>query len=113
VAGTASGLLGTSSSIGGPPVALLYQHSPGPEIRSSLAAFMTIGSALSVTGLAVGGQVDAGHLRSAAFLAPFLVVGFLLSEPVRKLLDPGPIRQAVLVVAAVSALALIARSAIG
>lgn len=113
VAGMASGILGTSASIGGPPVALLYQHSPGPTIRSTMAACLAIGTSLSLVGLGIGGQVHLGDLRAAAVLAPFLIVGFLLSGPLRKRLDAGPIRYAVLAVSAISSVALIVRSVVG
>ncbi|GAB3498159.1 sulfite exporter TauE/SafE family protein [Amycolatopsis cihanbeyliensis] len=112
LAGTASGAMGTAASIGGPPIALLYQHEPGPRIRSTLAACFAIGSVLSAAGLAAGGQIESRHLLLAAGLLPFLVLGFLLSGPVRGLLDGGRIRGAVLVVAAASSVALIVRGAV-
>ncbi|WP_216215595.1 sulfite exporter TauE/SafE family protein [Amycolatopsis aidingensis] len=112
LAGTASGVMGTAASIGGPPIALLYQHQSGPRIRSTLAACFAIGSVLSAAGLAAGGQIGSRHLLLAAGLVPFLLVGFLLSGPVRGLLDGGRIRTAVLAVAAASAVALIVRSAV-
>jgi hypothetical protein len=113
VAGVASGAMGTAASIGGPPIALLYQHSPGPRIRSTMAACFAIGSLLSLTGLGVSGEIESRHLVSAAVLLPFLVAGFLLSGPVRKVLDGGRIRPAVLIVAAVSALVLLGRTVLG
>jgi uncharacterized membrane protein YfcA len=113
VAGVAAGAMGTAASIGGPPIALLYQHSPGPRIRSTLAACFALGSLISVAGLAITGQIHPRHLVLAAFLLPFLIVGFLLSNPVRKFLDAGPIRHAVLVVAAGSSLVLIGQSVLG
>jgi uncharacterized membrane protein YfcA len=113
VAGVASGAMGTAASIGGPPIALLYQHSPGPRIRSTMAACFAIGSLLSLTGLGVSGEIESRHLVSAAVLLPFLVAGFLLSGPVRKVLDGGRIRPAVLIVAAASALVLLGRTVLG
>ena len=47
VAGTASGFTGTVAAIGGPPMALTYQHSDPRTLRASLAAFNTIGSAFT------------------------------------------------------------------
>ncbi|MEU6641602.1 sulfite exporter TauE/SafE family protein [Saccharomonospora sp. NPDC046836] len=113
VAGVASGAFGTAAAIGGPPIALLYQHSPGPQIRATLAACFCLGTVLSLAGLGIGGQLQATHFAQAGWLLPFLVAGFLVSGPLRPVLDGGRTRHAVLIVAAGSALALIARSAFG
>ncbi|PRX45118.1 hypothetical protein B0I33_110217 [Prauserella shujinwangii] len=113
VAGIASGTFGTAASIGGPPLALLYQHSAGPRIRSTMAACFVLGSALSLGGLGLAGQIETRHLLLAAWLLPFLVAGFVLSGPARRLLDGTHLRTAVLAVAAASAVALLVRSAIG
>lgn len=113
VAGIASGTFGTAASIGGPPLALLYQHAPGPRIRSTMAASFVIGSAISLVGLGIAGQIHPEQLRVVLWLLPFLLGGFLLSGPARGVLDGGRIRGAVLVVAAGSAAALIVRSLLG
>lgn len=113
LAGIASGTFGTASTIGGPPVALLYQHERGPTIRATMAVYFAIGSLLSVLGLAAGGEVHGDPLGQAALLLPFLVAGFLLSNPLRKLLDTGWMRPAVLAVATLSAAVLVVRSILG
>jgi uncharacterized protein len=112
-AGFVSGAFGTAMAIGGPPVALLYQHEQGARIRSTLAAYFMIGSFVSVVALAIGGHLEGRHVLSAAALLPFLVVGFALSGPARRLIDRGFIRPAVLIFAAASAGLLIVRSLIG
>ncbi|HET8618735.1 MAG TPA: sulfite exporter TauE/SafE family protein, partial [Acidimicrobiales bacterium] len=43
-AGVASGAMGTATSIGGPPLALLYQHHEGPVLRSTLAVTFGVGT---------------------------------------------------------------------
>ncbi|WP_197319011.1 sulfite exporter TauE/SafE family protein [Saccharomonospora sp. NB11] len=113
VAGVASGTFGTASSIGGPPLALLYQHESGPRIRATLAACFAVGSSVSLAALAVAGQIQLDHLTTVLWLSPFLVAGFLVSGPVRRHLHGTRMRVAVLAVAAVSALALLVRSAVG
>ncbi len=111
LAGVASGAGGTAAGIGGPPIALLYQDTTGPRVRGTMGAYFVLGSLTSVAALAVVGEVTASALGSTALLAPFLVVGFLLSGPARQVLDGGWTRTAVLLVAAASALLLISRSA--
>ncbi|WP_116048203.1 sulfite exporter TauE/SafE family protein [Amycolatopsis palatopharyngis] len=113
LAGVASGTFGTAASIGGPPLALLYQHSSGRQIRATLAACFGIGTVISLTGLGIGGQIQTNHLVLGLALLPFLVVGFALSGPARRILDAGRTRAAVITIAMVSALVLLVRSLLG
>ena len=46
-AGLIGGVTGTATSDGGPPLALLYQHRPGREVRATLAAYFCAGALLS------------------------------------------------------------------
>ena len=112
LAGVASGAGGTAASIGGPPIALLYQDATGPRVRGTMGAYFVLGSLTSVAALAGAGQVTSGVLLSTAALVPFLIVGFVLSGPARRVLDDGWTRTAVLGVAGASAVLLIARSLI-
>lgn len=110
VAGVVSGAGGTAAAIGGPPIALLYQNATGPQVRGTMAAYFVLGSLTSVGALTAAGQVTSTALLSTALLSPFLVGGFALSGPARRVLDAGRTRIAVLVVAAASAVLLVARS---
>jgi len=112
LAGMASGAGGTAASIGGPPIALLYQNATGPRVRGTMSAYFVLGSLTSVAALAGAGQVTSDVLLSTAALLPFVIVGFVLSGPARRVLDDGRTRTAVLGVAAASAVLLIARSLI-
>ncbi len=47
-AGFASGVAGTATSIGGPPIALLFQHRRPSQVRATLAVFFFIGTLLSL-----------------------------------------------------------------
>lgn len=113
LAGVASGAGGTAAAIAGPPIALLYQDAAGPRVRGTLGCYFILGSLTSVAALAAAGEVTAASLRNAALLTPFLIIGFLLSGPARRILDDGWTRTAVLAVAATSAALLILRSAVG
>ena len=110
LAGVASGTFGTAAAIGGPPVALLYQHSAGSTVRATMGAYFVLGSGLSVAGLAVAGEVGAADVWAAVLLTPFLLAGFALSGPARRWLDGRWLRPAVLVVSAGGAVLLILRS---
>jgi uncharacterized membrane protein YfcA len=105
--------MGTATSIGGPPLALVYQHVTGARLRATMATYFAVGALLSLLGLAVVGELDAVDSLWALALAPFLVLGFLLADTVRRHVDAGRTRAAVLSVCAASAVALVVRSAFG
>jgi uncharacterized membrane protein YfcA len=107
-AGIISGFTGTASSIGGPPLALVYQRERGLTLRGTMALYFLGGSVLSVVTLALFGQLGRHELAESAEIAPFMVAGFACSAPAARVLDRGRTRQAVLVVSAASAVALIA-----
>ncbi len=110
LAGIASGAGGTAASIGGPPIALLYQDETGPRFRGTIGGYFVLGSVTSIAALAAVGQVTSESLASTALLTPFLLAGFALSGPARRVLDRGWTRRAVLAVAAASAVLLIGRA---
>jgi len=107
VAGFVSGVTGTATSIGGPPLAILYQHAGARVIRPTLAAYFAIGAALSLAGLGAAGELRADVALLALVLSPLLVVGLRLSLPVRRLVPAQRIRGAVLGVCATSAVVLL------
>ncbi len=113
VAGIASGTFGTAAAIGGPPIALLYQHAAGPTIRATLAVYFAVGSLVSVGALAVSGHVHGEPVLQAALLLPFLFGGFWLSTPLRRFIDGRWMRPAVLAVAVASAVVLLGRALLG
>jgi uncharacterized membrane protein YfcA len=112
-AGMVSGVTGTAVSIDGPPVAIVLQHLSGPELRATMSAYFVGGGVLSLVGLALGGELEAAQAVTAAALVPAVVVGFALSGPLRRHVDAGRTRAAVLVVCAVSALVLLGRAVVG
>jgi uncharacterized membrane protein YfcA len=107
--GALSGVMGTASSIGGPPPALLYQHHPGPVLRSTTAALFVVGTTLSALALAVAGEVGWADVRLAVALVPAIAGGLLLSRLLAGHIDAGWLRPAVLVVAAVAGTATLLR----
>jgi uncharacterized membrane protein YfcA len=109
-AGTVSGVSGTATSIGGPPVALLYQRSAGATVRSTMGLYFLIGNVTSVGALAVAGEVGMRDVSRALVLLPFLVVGFLLSGPMRRHVNGPRLRVAVLGLSAASAVVVLVRT---
>ena len=109
-AGFTSGVTGTATSIGGPPLAILYQHRSAEQIRSTLGVYFVVGAALSLVGLAVAGGLEGSTFVLAMAFAPFLLVGFAITRVLRGLVPRERVRVAVLVVCAASALLLLVRS---
>jgi uncharacterized protein len=106
-AGTASGFMGTATSIGGPPMAIVYQRRAGPELRATLAAYFLVGAAFSLALLAVAGEFRGPELVHGLVLLPGVLVGFACSRLAAPLLDRGYTRAAVLSFSSASALALL------
>ncbi|WP_046469560.1 sulfite exporter TauE/SafE family protein [Allosalinactinospora lopnorensis] len=109
-AGTLSGVTGTATSIGGPPIALLYQHEPAPKIRGTLAGFFLFGAVISLGVLAAAGQLSAAEVQAGLLFVPVVVAGFMAGSPLRRIVDVGRMRVALVTVVTVSGLALVARS---
>lgn len=108
-AGAASGFMGTATSIGGPPMALVYQRSTGPQLRATLAAYFVVGAAFSLAMLAVVGEFGAEELRLGLLLLPGMLIGYLTSGVLARVLDRGYTRAAVLLFASVSSIVLLLR----
>lgn len=109
-AGFVSGITGTATGIGGPPLALVYQDAKGPQIRATLAMYFFLGAAQALAILAFVDRLPARALITGAVLVGPMLLGFAVSGPVRRYLDGGRVRAAVLVVATASAVVLIAQS---
>lgn len=110
LAGTLSGLMGTISSIGGPPMALLYQRSAGARLRGTLGGYFSVGTSLSVAALAVVGRFGGPEMLLTVFLVPAMILGFAVASPARHLLPEGAVRPLVLVLSALSGTVVLARA---
>lgn len=110
VAGLVSGATATTTSIGGPPIAVLYQHQRPARIRNTLAVYFAVGAVFSLVGLAIAGRITRAEIGLALLYLPALVLGLVLAAAVRRRLHTDSIRTGVLVVCAASAIALLVRS---
>jgi uncharacterized membrane protein YfcA len=108
-AGTLSGFMATTVSIGGPPMALLYQHKSGERLRGTMSGFFVVGILLSITALHLVGRFGRQEAILAAMLLPGTLLGFLLSQHTARVFDRGYIRPAVLTVSSITALVVLVR----
>jgi len=106
-AGTISGLMGTTSSVGGPPLALVYQRQKGPRIRGTLAVIFIFGAVISIISLAFIGRFGLTEIQAGVILFPGIILGFLLSSRTAKILDREFTRLAVLVASSISGIIVI------
>ena len=109
-AGVISGSTATATSIGGPPVALLYQRERGPQVRATLSLYFLLGNVIAVTALAASGHLPGRDVATGGLFIACALAGFLSASWLRGFLDYGRTRTAVLVVSAASAIILIGHS---
>ena len=102
-AGLVTGITETTTGIGGPPLALVFQHQTPSALRANVALCFLIGEILSIVLLIAVGSIGAFQVRAAMILMPGMVLGVLCSGPARRRLDAGLLRHLVLLFAFVSA----------
>ena len=110
VAGVASGMMGTLSSIGGPPVALMYQRVQPPVFRATLGVHLIVGTGMSLLAIWFVGRIGTVELALAGVLIPPAVIGYSLSRFGMHLVDASLLRRAVLLLSSGAALAVLSRA---
>ena len=105
--GIVAGFMSSTAAVGGPPMALAYQHVEGRRLRGTLSFVLTFGTIISLIGLFLGGRFGLVELQMALALLPGALVGFFLSRKTAAWLDRGYTRTAVLVLAASAGLAVV------
>ena len=75
-AGLLSGFMGTSSGIGGPPMALVMQHEGSDFIRANLAAFFIISSIMSLIMLTAVDRFGQKEMIISLPLMPAALAGY-------------------------------------
>lgn len=80
VAGFLSGLIGTATSVGGPPMALVYQESNVLTARSELAAFFLAGLPITLAMLAFTGSLPLASLLLTLKMVPGLIAGVFVAR---------------------------------
>lgn len=109
IVGTMSGFMGTTASIGGPPMGLLYQNEKGPRIRGTLSGIFMIGTILSLVSLLMINRLWITELTIALILLPGIFIGYYFSKYSTKILDKGYIRPAILIISGITSIILVLR----
>ena len=107
IAGAVSGFMGTITSVGAPPMAIVYQGFEPDKLRATIGAFFVAGAIGSLAALAWFGRFGAIELKwGLALIAP-MIAGFALSNVVVPYIRRGPMRIVVLLMSGVTAVALL------
>jgi uncharacterized membrane protein YfcA len=112
LAGFVSNITGTAAAVGGPPVALLYQHHGGPTVRATLGVFFATSATLSIAGYALTGEITEDRVLLALALVPAMLAGLWASKHFHNLVDTRWLRPAVLTMCAIAGTAAILRGAL-
>lgn len=112
IAGVASGILGTSTSIGGPPMALIMKRFDPDRTRGTLAGTFVLGTLVSLIILAFSGQISSTQMGAAAVYLPLVIVGLIAANHLNQFIDRNLLNRIVIIVAISAALMLIVESAV-
>ncbi|MGF1686441.1 sulfite exporter TauE/SafE family protein [Photobacterium japonica] len=101
-AGFASGLMGTSTSIGGPPMALVLQHAEAAKLRANLAGYFAFSGLLSLAALTATGHFSWWHFQYGMMIMPAPILASLFAYRIQHLIKAEWLRYALLVLCSVS-----------
>jgi uncharacterized membrane protein YfcA len=104
-----SAFAGTISSVGGPPLALVYQHQKGPHIRGTMSTIFTLGTVISLIGLWWVDRFGRAQVVAGLLLMPAVVAGFAASRYMTHWIDGKWTRPAILAVSVLSAVVIVVK----
>ncbi|CAM2170153.1 putative membrane transporter protein [Paraburkholderia sacchari] len=106
-AGAVTGITETATGIGGPALAMVFQHYRAPALRSTIALCFAIGEAVSLVMLSFTGQISVDRFVSALLLVPPVIIGAFISQHVHQRLNSKVLRISVMGFAIVSGAAIL------
>lgn len=80
-----SGLMGSITAVGAPPMALIYHDKDPAVVRPTLNAFFFAGCVLGLISLGLSGWISTQDFIAAILFIPAMFVGILISQPFKKL----------------------------
>jgi uncharacterized membrane protein YfcA len=107
-----SGIMGTITSVGAPPLALIYQGRPAHAARATLAAFFAIGCAMSLVALFLTGWASFRDMWLAILMAPAMITGLLAGRLLQSGFDQR-YRILMLTASGLAAIMLLVRGLLG
>jgi uncharacterized membrane protein YfcA len=110
LAGVVSGVMGTLTSVGAPPLVIALQHSAPPALRATTGAILFCGSTFSLLMLGLAGHYGLHEFLLSATLVPFMLLGFWCSGHIRQRVSQTAIRRGLLLFCALSAVGLVIKT---
>ncbi|MEI6894486.1 MAG: sulfite exporter TauE/SafE family protein [Colwellia sp.] len=110
LAGFISGIMGTITAVGGPPMALLYQHGDINKIKAKLTAFFLFLNIVALITLAFIGELTLSMLIIVTLSLPGLFIGLYISTKAHHIVKPHLIRKWILALSAITSIIAIVRS---
>jgi len=108
IAGFFSGLMGTSSGIGGPPMAILYQKEEPRKARANLAFYFVISCIFSLAAIHQAKGLDSDILLVSLSMIPAALVGTWLARYPLRFMTVKTFRFGIMVLCSVAALGVLA-----
>ncbi|KGJ89326.1 hypothetical protein ND16A_2219 [Thalassotalea sp. ND16A] len=102
IGGFFSGLAGTTTSVGGPPIAMVYQNSDLNSTRAELGLFFLIATLISLTLLLISGNFSYHQLQLTLPLLPAIFLGFAISLWLGKRFKPNYLKPAIAILSLTS-----------
>lgn len=93
LAGLTSGLMGTLTAVGGPPVAILYQTLPPNIIKANLSAFFLLLNTVALITLFLVGTINKDSFGFLWVSLPSVVLGFWCSGWASRWVKPAQLRK--------------------
>jgi uncharacterized membrane protein YfcA len=109
IAGVSSGVMGTMTSAGGPPLGIAMQNLEPARLRANVGLCLAAGAFFSMAVLAAVGRFGPREFEMGALLLAPALLGFAVSPPLARRVSARGVRYLVLAVSAASALVLLAR----
>lgn len=108
-AGVVSGLMGTITSAGAPPFAILMQEMDPAKFRSTIGCILAVGAAVSLAMLASVGRFGAPQFALGLSLLPWTLLGFVVSGAIGRRVSSQGVRRALLAMAAAGAIGILVK----
>lgn len=107
-AGLLSGFMGTTTSIGGPPIAMVMQYGDPAGVRANLSFYFAFSCVVSLMSYAVAGLLSGQILLLCLSFTPSAMLGFVVGKRLQAWVDKDRFRPLLLVLCVVaSAISLV------
>ncbi|MEC6831701.1 sulfite exporter TauE/SafE family protein [Photobacterium toruni] len=104
IGGFISGVTGTATGIGGPPIALLMQNEEPESIRANLAAFFCLTNIISLIALHYSGRFTMADFNTIIWLLPAPIIASVVAYRVRNKVKKQVMQYGVLGLCSLSAI---------